>query len=62
MKRQHYVCDSCGLYFVREPASMLGCPNGECQSMKLWEFDRKDAAIQHARHIQRGSGLFKRAS
>lgn len=60
----HYVCDRCGLYFTHEPASMMECPNGECQSPALWEFPSKDAALQHARHIQNGlrSGLFRRVS
>ena len=62
--RVHFVCDACGLYFMREPASMMECPNGECQSTALWQFTRKDNALQHARHIQDGirSGLFRRAS
>lgn len=61
--RLHYVCDKCGLYFVHEQAAMLECPNGQCQSTRLWEFTRKDKALEHARHIQRGqaSGLFRSA-
>lgn len=60
----HYVCDRCGHYFSREPASMMECPVADCQSASLWEFNRKDAALQHSRHIQLGlsSGLFRSAS
>ena len=59
--RLHYVCDHCGLYFVREQSSMLECPNGQCQSTRLWEFTRQDKALEHAKHVQRGSGLFRSA-
>lgn len=63
-KVAHWVCDTCGLYFTREPASMMECPNGECQSTRLWHFERKDKALQRARHIQDGirSGLFRRTA
>ena len=59
--KMNYVCDTCGLYFVKEQAALIECPNGECQSARVWEFARKEKALQHARHIQDGirSGLFR---
>jgi anaerobic ribonucleoside-triphosphate reductase len=53
----HFVCDRCGNYWRAYRAKE--CP--ACNAARVWEFDRADSAMLHARHVKRGfdSGLFR---
>jgi DNA-directed RNA polymerase subunit RPC12/RpoP len=65
--RWYYICDHCGNVVTIEASPI---PEGQswecadCGSSALWEFESKENALQHSRHIQRlvKSALFRRVS